>query len=292
MHNNSKTKKEKIVAFSRTSFLKTIDSLLGPMLCRIIGTITFLCKKNTCDKPTKTTDVQRILIIRPGGMGDMIVLLPVIKLIKKHYPESEIELVCEKRNMKALHIAGLASVATAYDSNPLSFITKLIKRNYDIAIDTEQFHHFSAIFSILSGAPVRIGFKINPRRNPLYTHLVNYAPDGAEGLQFMRLIEPLAIKSTDYKPTGCLLNTDTPTPPLPEYLQKFTQSKPFAIIHHSGHTPQKLWHPKKFIELINAILSKYDYNIVLTGDQSDQKIADIIQAGTKENSEKNIFKLK
>ncbi|MCK5849631.1 MAG: glycosyltransferase family 9 protein [Kiritimatiellae bacterium] len=274
--------------FSRTSLLKTIDTLAGPLLCRIFGATTFLIKKNTSSQHIETSNIRKILIIRPGGMGDMIVLLPIIKLIKKHFPEADLELVCEKRNLEAIQIAGLKSVTTAYDSNPVRFIMRLLKKNYDIVIDTEQFHHCSAIFSILSGAPVRIGFNINPKRNPLYTHLINYAPDGPEGMQFMHLIEPLGIKSTDYNLPGCLLDTNTQIPPPPEQLQKFMSSKPFVIIHPGGHTPQKLWHPEKFIELIKGIFSEYDYNIILVGDKADQEIANTIQIGTKESSERII----
>ena len=55
--------------------------------------------------------------------------------------------------------AGIAERGMAYDSNPLRFLWRLLRRTYDVAIDTEQFHHFSAVFAFLSGAPVRIGFK-------------------------------------------------------------------------------------------------------------------------------------
>jgi ADP-heptose:LPS heptosyltransferase len=167
----------------RTECLKFADAAVGASLCRILGRVTFWTSR--AEPPhVPPAEIRRILVIRPGGMGDMLLLLPVIRALRGRFPQAEVELVCEQRNFPVLRVAGMDNRSLRYDARPLAVLWRLAVRRYDVVIDTEQFHHFSAVLAWLSRARMRVGFKINPRRNPLYTHLVNYAPDGPEGSQF------------------------------------------------------------------------------------------------------------
>jgi len=161
--------------------------------------------------------------------------------------------LCESRNAAAAALAGHRGMVLCYDSAPWSTTMALREAPYDVAIDTEQFHHFSAIMALLSGAPVRIGFNINPRRNPLYTHLISYAPDGPEADQFMRLLAPLGIRGTPANPIGIL--RDTPLP----------SSTPLLILHPGASTPYKQWPPDRFAALGRALLAPGTHEMAVIG---------------------------
>ena len=51
--------------------------------------------------------VRHILIIRPDAIGDLILTIPAIMTIKKHYPKAKISLLASPYNAKLLLIGNL-----------------------------------------------------------------------------------------------------------------------------------------------------------------------------------------
>jgi ADP-heptose:LPS heptosyltransferase len=273
--------------FDRKRFLKALDSILGPALCNLLGTTLFLARKDSSPVELDSESIRRMLVIRPGGIGDMLVLLPVLQQIRALLPNVGIDLVCETRNVDVLQLAGLADHAMPYDTQPFHFLRQLRKRHYDIVFDTEQFHHFSAIFAVLSGAPVRIGYKINPRRNPLYTHLADYSVSGPEGRQFALLFQSLGLDPATCSLEGCLAQV-----PLTASATENTSrnkvidgSTPFAAIHPGASTRYKQWSPARFAELAATLHEQHGLATVLIGGKDDGPSCRLIAAGTRQQEE-------
>ena len=266
----------------RTRLLKTADSILGPAACGTLGLAGLLSTHKT-PSSTDPGDVRSILVIRPGGMGDMIVLLPALRMLRERFPDARIRLICEKRNMEVLRVAGMAELGIAYDRNPAGLLLHLARHRYDVAVDTEQFHHFSAVFAFLSRAGMRIGFKINPRRNPLYTHLTDYALSGNEGGEFMKLLEPLGIDG-EYRLAGALADADLELPIVVDAkLKNMFPEKPFAVVHPCGYTPQKRWPADAFACLVRRLREDHGMGSVLVGDRGDRAGAESIAGHVKEH---------
>jgi ADP-heptose:LPS heptosyltransferase len=267
----------RIMASLRPSLLKTADALIGSSLCRLLSR-WIAWREPAPDLTRLPAAVRRILVIRPGGMGDMILLLPALDALQKKFPNAHITLVCEQRNADVIQIHGGPLDLLCYDANPLKTLRHLLRNGFDVAIDTEQFHNFSAIIALLSGAKIRIGFKINPRRNPLYTHLINYAPDGYEGDQFLRLLEPLGAA----RPTAleCLLagrRFDLP-PDLATRAGQAMGARPYAIIHAGCSTPYKQWPADRFAAMATALHRESGLGIVLLGTRHDAPVSEKIAA--------------
>jgi ADP-heptose:LPS heptosyltransferase len=271
----------------RPAFLKFTDTLVGLPLCWILGYAHHgLVRRPPASDPLQPKSLRQILILRPGGMGDMILLLPILQRLRQALPEAQLTLVCERRNLEVLHIAGWNAPVIAYDAEPFRLIRQLAGRRFDAVLDTEQFHHFSAILALFSRAPVRIGFNINPARNQLYTHLVNYTPDGYEGAQFARLLKPLNLPDS---PLLALEGFLAPTP-----LPQFTGVLPiatdpirshFIVIAPGGTTPYKLWGGNRFVELIRQIQSTHsDSDILLLGGSGDRRECERIVRDTSGSS--------
>jgi ADP-heptose:LPS heptosyltransferase len=256
----------------RTALLKAADATVGALLGRLLGYIHAMRHRTAMPEgPLSLDSIRRILVIRPGGMGDMIILLPVLRTIRERFPDAVIDLVCEKRNVDVLKLREWESNALTYDSHPFRFLCHLRRRRYDLAIDTEQFHHFSAIFALLSGAPVRIGFKVNPIRNPLYSHLVNYELDGPEGRQFVRLLEPLGIAQPSYVLENEIRDFSVPIPPEVEAkIGPLSASGGFAILNPGSSHSYKLWPKDRFVELAGRLHKDHGLAVVLTGVRAEE----------------------
>jgi len=242
--------------------IKILDATVGGLLCWVGGHWLHWVRRAAA---TESASIRRILVVRPGGMGDMILLLPMLKHLRQRYPDAEIDLVCEQRNREIPGLAGESAKLLLYDAHPLRTMLRLLRRQYDLAVDTEQFHNFSAVMTWFSGAPVRIGFKINPGRNPLYTHLVNYDLAGYEADEFIRLLAPLGTTGKAVV-EGCLK-------------APVTEGERLILIHVGASTRYKHWAPEKFAELAKRLTSlpgTRSFSVGLVGNRKDKALAETI----------------
>jgi len=258
----------------RNWILKTADGLLGPPTCSALAAVAALRGKSKAPSGWKPGTPKRILIIRPGGIGDMLLLLPALSAISKTFPSAKLDIVCEQRNINVVELAQIESCCLPYDRNPVTFITRLLKTEYDIAIDSEQFHHSSAVFAALSGAPVRIGFNINPRRNGLYTHLIPYSPDSFEGTEFLRLLAPLGINEIQFHPAS--IRPDDPDkcidPAVLEQLRSARRNgRRIIVIHSGGSVDRKQLGEDKMAALVARLAEQPESSVVVLGGKSDAK---------------------
>ena len=266
------------VSTVRTGWLKFLDATFGSCACRVIGYLQYLAGSCTCASgPVKTEGIRRVLVIRPGGMGDMILLLPTIRRLQAELPAAAIDIVCERRNREVLGMAGLSAKAMPYDRYPWLLLWRLLTRRYDLAVDSEQFHHLSAVMAFASGAPVRIGFKINPCRNLLYTHFISYSLEGYEGQEFMRLLEPLGIADTQCNVEGCLSDL----PPVPSKagtttLRELLGHAPCIAVAAGSTTPYKSWGALRFARLVDMLLRDLDGAVILVGGPGDRAISEAV----------------
>ena len=262
---------------NRTMFLKIVDGTLGFTLCWVLGYLRYRLGRKPITSDFRGRALGRILIIRPGGMGDMILLLPAIQRLREHFPRASIDLVCEKRNMEVLRLAGMDAIAIPYDSAPFRLLWALVTRRYDVAIDTEQFHNFSAVLALASRAGIRVGFKINPNRNLLYTHLINYDMEGYEGEQFMRLLVPLGVEGAGCRLEGILRGkADLSSGAVAPLIERLEAAGPFVAISPASQTRYKQWDTSKFITLVRALNEGRGLGVALVGGGDAVEASDAI----------------
>lgn len=106
---------------------------------------------------------MKILIIRLGRIGDMILSTPLLSQLKQNITGIEIDILASKDNHKILDFDENVDNIYILNKNPLklfSLILKLRKKNYDIIFDPKD--HYSTETYYLAGlikTEKRIGFK-------------------------------------------------------------------------------------------------------------------------------------
>jgi ADP-heptose:LPS heptosyltransferase len=276
MTNNSQLNWKDVLFCSgdcKTKLIKIIDYHLGGLFSIIIrprdsGKIEF-----NKDKITK------ILIIRPGGIGDAVLVTPFIKEIKKVFQGVEIDILAERRNIEIFHIIknlNLLDNVFKYDNlNFLSLYMKLRKKDYDIVFDTEQWHNISAIFAYFICKKIRIGFNTRFRRTRFYTTTVHYIHNEYEAYNFLNLLNALL-------PNKIAKQINSPFILLPDDLifwakQLIANDKVVAICL-SASIMQRFWPADNFKNLTNYLINK-GYNVLFLGGRKERKISNIILNG-------------
>lgn len=256
----------------KIKLIKLIDTIIGKALCLVLGYLDYLFNWTLKDASISTPG--KILFIRPGGMGDFLYLLPALALVKKYFPQTTIHVLAEKRNMSVKDLSNAIHKIIPYDINPFGAIAALRREKYDMVIDTEQFHNSSAIFAYITRAKVRIGFKAIPSRNHLYTHLIHYSLKGHEAGEFLRLLEPLGIKSEKielHESVSAKKIKDTPL--FPEFLDLKRKYDSIILLAPRGGDKYRHWAPQKYSKVIKHLLKSPKQAVVLVGGKSEKKIA-------------------
>ena len=249
----------------KTTILKQLDATFGAVACGLTSLFVSQNHSHASRRSEPLAAVNRILVIRPGGLGDMILAIPVLRAIARTYPNAEIDLAGESRNVVVVPDDTVSGQRYCFDVHPFQFLRALRTRRYDVVVDLEQFHHFSAIFSWFTRAHTRVGFRINPRRNNLYTHLVDYDLDGFEGQEFMRTLEPLGVNESAYRLEGTLLVPGS---------SGEEGGVPTVAICTASSTRHKRWERERMVQLIQKIVQDRGHRVVLVGNEQEREEAD------------------
>jgi heptosyltransferase II len=243
--------------------LKNLDSIIG-----FISAATFPAPVHR-ECPTPVTS---LLIIRPGGIGDAVLLAPAIRALKSNNPQAHITILAELRNAGVFPLIPGVDIILCYD-RPREFIQSLCGR-YDVVIDTEQYHRLSAIVARIVRAPVKIGFDTNERRR-MFTHTVPYSHDDYEADSFAHLLVLLGIE------TGCV-EMGAPFLSLPDAasgntagLLESLHDEPFVVIFPGASISERQWGAERFCEVTKRLAEK-DYRIVVVGGREDRSEGELI----------------
>jgi lipopolysaccharide heptosyltransferase II len=248
---------------SKIEILKRIDSILGKMAVRLWSV--------PCQQVTGTSS---FLLIRPGGIGDAVLLAPALRALRRAYPEATIDLLAERRNCGIFSLVPEVNKVFHYDA-PRELMAAL-RRRYDVVIDTEQWHRLSAVVARLTGAQVSIGFATN-ERSRLFTHQIPYSQDEYESISFFNLLMHLGITNHIGLPASFLSVPENAMQRGEELLGELSV-KSFITIFPGGSIHERRWGADRFKGLA-GILNAEGFPVVVIGGKEDAAAGEIIITG-------------
>ena len=89
---------------------KQADAVLGGVAVQFM----FRPQKVAVDRPGS------FLVIRPGGIGDAVLLVPALLALREGFPHAVITVLAERRNSAAFSLCGAVDKVLLYDK-PLDF---------------------------------------------------------------------------------------------------------------------------------------------------------------------------
>lgn len=252
-----------------------------------------------------------ILVINPFGIGDVLFTTPLLRNVRKNYPDSFIAYLCNKRVKPLLERNPCIDEIFVFEKDEwralwrksrftfikkfILFLSKIRKRKFDIAIDLSLGRQYS-FFLWLIRVPKRIGFDYK-ERGVFLTHKIkidgyHYKPVPVYYLELCRLLN---------------------IPPSEEKLEIFIgpeeEGKARQVLENYGIFPTrdlvigvvpgggaswgkdaglKHWRYDKLAHLLNNLIARYRAKIVLLGDEREKTICDEIVGRMKDKSLLNL----
>lgn len=244
--------------------MKFLDAALG----RIV--VSLLPKSSVC----KVSDsISSFLIIRPGGIGDAVLLIPALHALREKFPAAKITVLAEYRNSTVFRLCPDIDSVLQYD-NP-SGLLQAVRGDYDVVIDTEQWHRLSAVVARMTRAPIMIGYATN-ERSRLFTHPIRYSHDNYEADSFFNLLEPLGIQA-GFVTEHFLVIPETSIVTASGLLTDFKSSL-FVTIFPGASIPERRWGAGRFRKVAEW-LSAVGIKVVVVGGKEDYQQGEIIVAG-------------
>jgi len=226
--------------------------------------------------------VKNILLMKMWGIGNITILLPILKKIKERHRDARIYFFTLDSNKGLLEGSPFISqvfyfplTSNFFDLafNVFKYLSIFKKSGIDLLLNFEQCNRFSIIFSYLTGAGRRIGFEIAKcSYNSLYTDTIKNDPALHVSRNFVNLAEKagIAIGGYGYIPPS----TD---PHSKENVKRILtgfelEGKKIVALHvGSGENfTGKRWKNTNFARLADKLIERYGVSIVYTGTEKEK----------------------
>ncbi len=144
-------------------WFRFLDRTLG-----LLGVILFSLRKSRSSFDNrKIPNPQTILCVKLGAIGDTLLMFPVLKAIKTHFPSCCLTLICSRNNYEIARMWPYFDNLILFDvgqavRNPLyffRFLKKLRDKRADIVLDFGEWSKIEALVAAVVPSKLSVGFK-------------------------------------------------------------------------------------------------------------------------------------
>jgi heptosyltransferase-1 len=236
-------------------------------------------------------DRPRILIIRTGAIGDIVMASPLLKALRRTYPHA--------------HIAWLADPAVAGLLCPNPMLDEVIlwsrhtwsawlrtgrwgqvlqsfrqlrrnlhQRRFTMTLDIQGTLK-SRLLAALSGAPKRIGFDAKEPGAFLMTTILSRGPDSRHmSSEYLYMARCLGLETADLMPVVALAEPDRQV--AVDLLRAKAVPKRYTVLCPFTTRPQKHWLSERWPTLVRRLAAELDLPSVLLGGPTDREAAAVL----------------
>ena len=223
----------------------------------------------------RSVDPHNILIIRSGGIGDVLMSTPLGHAIRKHYPKAKITYFVGNWSKDVLVNNPHINEIYAYEDltmikfrfyRILEIIKVLRQKRFDLCFNLEKSWHW-AVLSWLFGIPCRIGFD---RKGEGFAHTQTISFDGTryELDYYLQLGKSVDVKPVTDKMEVYLTQQDNKKAMNFIKKQRLQNKKIIGMSPGGADNPAqqaaiKKWPMKSYVKLVNRLLSTYPNAVVI-----------------------------
>ncbi|MBP9854240.1 MAG: glycosyltransferase family 9 protein [Candidatus Omnitrophica bacterium] len=210
--------------------------------------------------------IHKILVISLSNIGDVVLTLPVVDILRRDFPKARISIVIGPKAESLLKGSLIFEHVFIYDKHQTGFeklewIKKLRKERFDLAVDLRN-----------SAIPFLIGAKNYTPLNLKKKELVHMK---TKHLNRLRQVHPFSEESA-HRDALCALSLDQII--VEECLQKnIGQNAAYAVMVPGSADQAKRWSVKGFAQVADFLHNEYHVSTIFLGDQNDIPVVDSVQ---------------
>lgn len=234
---------------------------------------------------------KRILIIKLGALGDVILAVPSLRMIRKKFPSAHISLLVDSRFSSVVSGCPYINEVVLFDRKKARswmwlarFAKRLRRENFDLSVDFQNTKrtHFLAF---LAGIPDRYGFGRGFFGKLLNHPDLTYArPDSPVRHQF-RILSRLGINQLD-ETLELWTNPQSDTEAINWFPEKgiaVNRKWVGLAIGSSSRWATKRWPLEYFRSLLLRLVKEFDCRVVILGSEDDKLLAAELLKGIPES---------
>ncbi|HNV85777.1 MAG TPA: lipopolysaccharide heptosyltransferase II, partial [Candidatus Omnitrophota bacterium] len=221
----------------------------------------------------KALSRKKILVLKLGSLGDLILAVPSFRALKKKFPDSEVTLAVDSRWYPVAKTIPYLDRIITYERHArnrwrrlLRLARRLRKEGFDFSLDLQN-NSQTHLLAFLAGISRRYGYR-RKWTGSLLTHSVAFESQGISPVRHQfRLLQLLGITEADdrlelwpeeeaEKKTGALLAEHWVSPG--QRLIGFSLSA-------SSKWPTKNWPAERFLELAGKVNERFNARVILFG---------------------------
>lgn len=225
--------------------------------------------------------MHEIAIVRLSALGDVLMLVPLVRTIQRYLPRARITWIISKPAYD--FVAGLDGVEFIVIDKPnrlsdyWSFYKRMRARKFDVLLAAQASFRANLLYPLLR-ATRTIGYdKLRAKDghglfiNESISAGLDHTLDG-----FLRFADRIGIVGRD-------IRWDIPIPKdeVDWALQQLPQSgKPILLVNPAASKPERSWLVERYIAVIQYAISELNLDVVLIGgpDSQDKYLGELIEA--------------
>lgn len=235
---------------------------------------------------------QRILIIKPSSLGDIVHVLPTLAAFRDRFPQAHIAWLVKRRWAELVKRAEGVDTVWSVDSGLVGWLSALPRiraARYDLVVDLQGLFR-SGIMTWLSGCPTRVGFANGREGSPLfYTHPVPAPPPGMHAVdRYLLMASALGAAGSETgtrpgRPQFRFRSHPEDRKKVDELLSRWalTPTDPWIAMHVAARWPTKRWPAESFATVLDACQESRLGRVVLIGSPDDLGTAEEVERHAK-----------
>jgi lipopolysaccharide heptosyltransferase I len=232
-----------------------------------------------------TLEPERICIIKPTSLGDVVHALPILSALRNRWPETHISWVVSRayqdvvrghRDLDEVLLFNRPRGAIRMPDAAQAFglCRRLRSGRFDLTIDLQGLLR-SALLVAAAGAKVRVGMA-DAREGArwVYTHIVNAPRHGIHAVdRALRVARELGAPTSD---------PEFRLPIHPEdhrwaKEQLARAQRPRVVLNVGASWPTKRWPPEHFAEIGRRAAAEFGATLVAVGSAADQPLVEAMR---------------
>jgi len=219
-----------------------------------------------------TPPYSRILFLRYGHIGDMILSLPLFRAVRAKYPDAQIDVICDPKNANPLEENPIVDDVYFYEKNFLKIIRlifKLRKKKYDYICNLVAYPSFTfGILARLIGPKAARAGGNQEQFSYFYNRLVDLPPK-----METHMLKRLFLLSSNI--TGEeISNIETPWISITKVVEEKanillkiissqlnSKNPRFVLVNLSAGMERREWQQEKYIEFLHTAVNRYKNKI-------------------------------